>query len=155
MKIKQKIYNLVLILFCLELNSCTFPKGDCIEASAEMIHSIIFYNFTQQDLDSTILISCNPASKFTHHIDSLLIHVYLYDTLKLYAVSETPMINIDLDYKINVVRAGQIFELNHFTTRRVKCGKGLFNTDYFNELNSYLINGEKKSGNFIEIYKQD
>jgi len=133
------------------LNSCTFPKVNCTEASADMIHTICFNNFNQHDLDSIIITSYSLNSNFTSEVNSYVIHGNQYDTLKFYA--HTQLININLDYKLNIVQTGQIFTLTEFTTKRAKCGKSLFNESYYTELNSYSINGQKKIDNSIEIYK--
>jgi hypothetical protein len=132
--------------------SCTFPKKDCVEASADMINTIIFNNFTQQDVDSIILNCYNVSSDFTTPIDSSVIHGIQFDTLKYFA--ETGFIKLNLDYKIIMVKTGQIFKITGFTTKRAICSKSLFNTSYFNQLESYYINGQKKTGNAIEIYKE-
>jgi len=123
---KQTIKIIVVALIS-GLNSCTFPKWDCIEANANMIHTIQFNDFNQHDLDSIILTSYNITSNFTAAIDSYVIHGHQYDTLKFFAPMH--LININLDYKINIVRTGQIFKITDFTTKRVKCGKGIFNND--------------------------
>ena len=149
---KQVIQTIGMGLIIL-LNSCTFPKGDCTEASADMIHTISFNNFGQHDLDSVILMSYDASSDFTVLYYSKVIHAYQYDTLKSTSVAETPLIDIKLSYILNIVNTGQIFKLTGFTTRREICGKGLFNETYFNELASYYLNGQKKTDKFIEIDK--
>lgn len=118
-----------------------------------MIHTIGFNNFSQHDLDSVILMSYDAASDFTVLYYSKAIHAIQYDTLKNTAVAETPLIEIKLNYEINIINTGQIFKLSGFTTKRQICGKGLFNESYFDELNSYYINGQKKTDKFIEIDK--
>jgi hypothetical protein len=148
MKQAVKIIPAGLILV---LNSCTFPKWDCTEASSDMIHTIGFNNFSQHDLDSIILTSYTIKSNFTSAVDSYVIHGNQYDTLKFYA--ETSLINIKLDYKIVIVNTRQIFKLTGFATKRVICDKSLFNETYFNELASYYVNGQKKIDNFIEVDK--
>jgi hypothetical protein len=144
---KKIIFLWVIIAF----TSCTFPKEDCTEASADMIQTINFYNFNLHDLDSIIITSYSLNSNFTSKVNSYIIHGNQYDTLKFYA--HTQLININLDYKLNIVQTGQIFTLTDFTTKRAKCGKSLFNESYYTELNSYSINGQKKIDNSIEIYK--
>jgi hypothetical protein len=116
-----------------------------------MIQTIYFNNFNLHDLDSIVLTSYNLSSNFTSAINTYVIHGNQYDTLKFYA--QTQLININLDYKLNIVQTGQIFTLTEFTTRRAKCGKSLFNESYYTELNSYSINGQKKIDNNIEVYK--
>jgi hypothetical protein len=136
----------------LGLVSCTFPKTDCIEASADMINTIYFNNFTPQDVDSIILTSYNISSDFITPIDSFVIHGIQFDTLKFFA--ETGLIKIKLDYKINMVKTGQIYKITTFTTKKTICNKSLFNTSCFNQLEGYYINGQKKTDKAIEINKE-
>jgi hypothetical protein len=140
---------IIIVLIVTVLASCSFPKCDCIEASSDMIQTIYFNNFNQHDLDSIVFTSYKLNSNFTSVVNSYVIRGYQYDTLKYYA--PTQLINIKLDYKLTVVRTGQVFIITEFTTKRAKCCKSLLNESYFNELNSYTLNGRKTINNTIEI----
>jgi hypothetical protein len=140
---------IIIVLIITVIVSCSISKCDCIEASSDMIQTIYFNNFNQSDLDSIVLTSYNLNSNFTSLVNSYTIHGYKYDTLKFYAQMQP--LNIKLDYKLNIVKTGQIFKITDFTTKRAKCCKSFFSESYFDELNSYTINGKKTASNAIEI----
>jgi hypothetical protein len=129
--------------------SCTFPKGDCLNGNANLLNTIYFVNFSQQEVDTVFLISYRTTSNFTQMLDSSVIFGFKYDSLRSFA--QTPLINIDFDYKISMKKTGLIFKLTGFTTKKAVCTSGIFNKTYFNQLAGYTLNGEKITDTSIEI----
>ena len=133
-------------------SSCTFPKGDCMEGDANLINTIYFINFTQQEVDTIYLICYRANSDFTWLLDSSVIFGFKYDSIRAFA--NTSHINIDLEYKITMKKTGQVFKLSGFTTKKAICKQGILSHYYYNKLSGYYINGEQIRNSNIEIYNK-
>ena len=149
----MKLTNVLTIgLFVIiSLASCTFPKGDCLNGDANLLYTIYFVNFTQQETDTMYLMCYSANSDFTRLLDSSVIYGFKFDSTRAFA--NTRLIYTNLNYKINIKNTGQIFKLSDFTIRRAICTSGMFNKSYFNQLSGYTLNGEKISKTEIEIIK--
>jgi hypothetical protein len=148
---KNIIQTVLIVGLLLSINSCC-TKKDCI--GADDIYEIKFYNFQQAELDTLEIISYARNSNFTTIIDSLVTHAYIEgDYFSAYANSK---INTDLDYKIKSVSTGQVYKLTEFEIEKEGCNSCFPyrpESDFYNRLNSYQVNGQRQTGGQIKIYK--
>jgi len=135
----------------LGLNSCCTKKG-C--SGADDIYEINFYNFSQTDLDTITIISYSKNSNFNTTIDSSVTQATL--TGDYFSAYTNNKLNTDIDYKIKLFSTGQVFTLTDFEIEKEGCNSCFPfrpESDFYNTLNGYNVNGQKQSGSQIKIYK--
>ena len=136
----------------LGLNSCCTKKG--CSSSADEIYEINFYNFSQAELDTITIISYSKNSNFNTAIDSSVTQATL--TGDYFSAYTSNRLNTDLDYKIKLISTSQVFTLTGFEIAKEGCNSCFPyrpESDFYNELNAYQINGQKQTGSQIKIYK--
>lgn len=135
----------------LGLNSCCTKKY-CI--GADDIYEIEFYNFSQADLDTITIINYVKNTNFSTSIDSSTTQAN--STGDYFTAYTNNKINIDLDYKIKLFSTGQVFTLTGFEIEKEGCNSCFPyrpESDFYNKLNAYQVNGQKQTGSQIKIYK--
>lgn len=141
----------LMVGFLFGIHSCC-TKRECL--GVHEIYDIYFYNFSQADLDTIIIISYSKNSNFTTQIDSFVTQAG--STGDPFSASTGKRIHIDLDYKIKLPSTGQVFTLTGFEIEREGCNVCFPfrpENDYYDELVGYQVNGQKQTGRQIKIYK--
>ncbi len=148
---KSIAFPVLVVGLLLGINSCC-TKKECI--GADEIHEINFYNFSQADLDTIIIISYSKNSDFASPIDSSVTQA---STIGDYFSAYTdPRINTELDYEVKLLSTGQVFTLTDFEIKKEDCNSCFPfrpESDFYNKLNSYQVNGQKQTGSQIKIHK--
>ncbi|MBS1588323.1 MAG: hypothetical protein JST52_01790 [Bacteroidetes bacterium] len=122
--------------------------------NSDEIHEIEFYNFSQADLDTIALISYAKNSNFTAAIDSSITQAN--KTGDYYTVYTKDKINTTHDYKIKLLSTGKVFTLTGFEIEKRGCNTCFPyrpESDYYNILGAYRINGQRQTGSHIKIYR--
>lgn len=148
---KNFILTVLMVGLLLGLNSCCTKKG-CI--GADEIYEINFYNFSQNDLDTITIISYSKNTNFTTVIDSCVTQANL--TGDYFSAYTNNRINTDLEYKIKLFSTGQVFTLTGFEIEKEGCNSCFPyrpESDFYNKLIGYQVNGQKQTGSQIKIYK--
>jgi hypothetical protein len=134
------------------LSSC------CTQVECEPeISEIQLVNFELSEVDSIGFTSYQKSSNFTLKVDSMLMKGTLRNPLRNEIfISLSKVIDINLDYKIEIFKTRDVFLLNNFKTKRASCNDCflIFPVDFFNVVESYDINGINQSGNNIVLIKQ-
>ena len=141
----------LLFAFLVGLNACCTQKK-C--TGSEEISEVDFYNFSQADLDNVTIISYVKNTNFGTFAESEIAQASLSGDH--FAVYTHYNIGPSYDYKININSTGQVFTLTGFEIRKQDCNSCFPYTpdsDFYNTISAYLINGQKQSGNQIKIYK--
>lgn len=139
-----------LIFFC-TLNSCC-SKKDC--TGSDEIYEIRFSNFSQEDLDTIYVISYVKNSGFSIMVDSFSTRADL--NVDFFSAYTHNRINPDYDYKIKIVSTGSEFNLTDFEIEKKGCNSCFPyrpESDFYNRLASYSVNGQKQFVDQIIIYK--
>ena len=148
----KNIKSTVLIFgIVLGLNSCC-TKKECIDS--DEIYEINFYNFSEAELDSIKIYSYTKNSNFGIAIDSSYTQASLIGDF--YSAFTNNRINTDLDYRILLISTGQVFTLTGFEIEKAGCNSCFPfrpESDFYNKLNGYLVNGQKQEGSIIKIFK--
>ncbi|MFM2286637.1 MAG: hypothetical protein RLZZ543_2134 [Bacteroidota bacterium] len=148
----KHIQSIVLIIgIVLGLNSCC-TKKECIDSGE--IYEINFYNFSPDEIDSIMIYSYSKNSNFNLIIDSSFSQASLNGDYSTAYISNR--INTDFDYEVLVLSTGQVITLTGFEVEKKRCNSCFPyrpESDYYEKLNSYFVNGQKQSGSIISIYK--
>ncbi|MBS1776250.1 MAG: hypothetical protein JSS64_08210 [Bacteroidetes bacterium] len=148
---KLNILTILTVGLLLGINACC-TKKDCV--NSDEIHEIEFYNFSQADLDTIALISYAKNSNFTAAIDSSITQAN--KTGDYSTVYTKDKINTTHDYKIKLLSTGQVFTLTGFEIEKRGCNTCFPyrpESDYYNILGAYQINGQRQTGSRIKIYR--
>ncbi|MBS1782297.1 MAG: hypothetical protein JSS78_04465 [Bacteroidetes bacterium] len=135
----------------LSINACCTKKY-CI--SSDEIHEIEFYNFPHANLDTIVLISYVKNSNFTTAIDSSTTQAN--KTGNYSTVYTKNKIITTYDYKIKFLSTSQVFALTGFEIEKQGCNACFPyrpESDYYNILSAYQVNGQRQTGNRIRIYQ--
>lgn len=147
MNIKLIPFLILCILF--GMNACCTKRG--CENQIDF-NEILFYNFTQQDLDTITIYSFNKNTNFSIPIDSFTTQGQpIGNHFQAYINTST----IDHDYKIILVHTGEEYTLTNFQTEKYSCNSCFPykpKSDYYYNLNNYKVNGNMQNGQTIEIY---
>jgi hypothetical protein len=150
-QIKNIKLTVLTIILVFGINSCCTKKG-CL--GADDIYEISFHNFTQAELDTIIIISYVRNSDFTALIDSTVTKAT--ENGGFFSAYTNNKIDTDLDYKVELISTGHVFTLTGFEIEKAGCNTCFPyrpESDFYNKLNSYLINGQKQAGSQITIFK--
>ena len=152
---RRQMKNIVLtaltIGLSLGINSCC-TKKDC--TGADDIYEINFYNFSLEDLDTIILISYSKNTNFTTIIDSSVTKADL--KADYFSAYTNHKLNTDFDYKIKLFSTLHVYTLTGFEIEKKGCNTCFPyrpESDFYNKVSGYQINGQKQIGNQIKIYK--
>src|SRR5215203_597728 len=112
------------------------------------LNEITLENFTSDELDSIALETFQVGSGFTNRIDSILKqgHLTSGNFANLYL---TRNFSKSHEYKITILSTGQVYTLTNFETKKEACNSCFPfhpSDDYYNDLVSYDINGQKQNG---------
>ncbi len=145
------IFFIVITLGILGINACC-TKKKC--AGADEIHEIHFYNFTANEVEYITIYSYPKNSNFTIPLDS----AYMFATFTgdHYSAYGNNPLNTNLDYKIKLVNTGEFFTLSGFELEKKGCNSCFPKrpeSDFYNILKGYSIDGQPKGGEQISIYK--
>jgi hypothetical protein len=147
---KSVTFTVLISGLLLVVNSCCTKKY-CV--GADDIYEIKFYNFSQADLDTIIILSYTKNSNFTTSIDSFTTQAS--NTGDYFSANTNDNLNTNLDYKIKLYSTGEVFTLTNFEIEKDGCN-GCFpyrpKSDFYNKLNAYQINGQRQSGNQIKVF---
>jgi hypothetical protein len=133
------------------VNSCCTKKM-CLDA--EEISEINFYNFSQTELDTIAVITYSKDSNFGILIDSSITRANLKGDY--FSAKANNTINTNIDYKIKLLSTGQVFTLTNFEIEKEGCNSCFPyqpESEFYNRLSSYHVNGQKQAGRQINIYK--
>lgn len=152
----KKQFSLVFILFSLGflgLNACC-TKKTC--EGSDDIHEIHFYNFSASDVEYITLVSYPQNSNFAVPLDS----VYMFATLVdgHYSAYANNTISMERDYKVKLYNSGEVFTLSGFELEKKGCNKCFPkrpDSDLYNVLKGYSVDGQPKGGDQINIYKMN
>ena len=143
----------VLILILSLFSSCCGMK-DCINRLDEGIYLI---GFSDNDVKSIKIISFEKGSNFITPIDSCeasdVAHV---SNMNVYFPCDEVVLLFKYDYKIIFSTSNSRYEITEMKSKKVACNEcflGAFETDYYNTLFSYKINGKYVESSFLEIRK--
>lgn len=140
-----------MLAFLFILNSCC-TKKDCI--GSDEIYEIRFYNFSQEDLDTIYVISYIKNSGFLTIVDSF--STGAVSNGAFYSAYTHNRINPENDYKIKLVSTGNEFNLTDFEIQKegcISCFPNRPESDFYNKLTAYSVNGQKQFNVQINIYK--
>jgi hypothetical protein len=132
-----------------QLACCT--KKDCEDAG--VISEIEFYNFSQHDVDTIIVYSYIKNTNFAIPIDSFTTQRCEGSGDPYYAY--TGILSFDKDYRIVLAGTGQAFTVSSIETEKHGCNTCFPyrpESDYYIRMKSYLLNGQTKEGQRIQIY---
>lgn len=129
---------------------CT--KKDC--EGADEIYELYFVNFFAADVDTVIIKSYEQNSGFTSPVDSIIATATERGTA--FVLHLNNHLNVSYDYQLSLPGIGANYYLTGFKTEKEGCGNCFPyrpQSDYFNRLSSYEVNGLRQSGEQINNYK--
>ena len=148
---KNLTLTVLIVGFLLVVNSCCTKKY-CM--GTDDLNEIKFYNFSQAELDTIIILSYPKNANFTASLDSFITQAT--NTGDYFSANTNDNLNTHLDYKIKLTSTGEVFTLTNFEVEKVGCNSCFPyrpKDDFYNKLTAYQINGQKQYGNQIKILK--
>ena len=120
---------------------------------ADDLNQISFYNFSQQDLDTMVIMQFEKSTDFSNRIDSsFIINDYMLDTPGYIGIFLDHKLSVEYDYKLIIVSTGQIYTISGFEVIKEKCNTGFLCTDYYNSLERYKVNDKIQQESILKIF---
>lgn len=129
------------------LHSC------CTEMYCEGIEDLRLVNFDDfsiAELDSVVLYTYADLNH-SNLVDSSFLFVEMNNSGQLYA-NIYPNLQIKASYTFKLPNNTE-YKLGGFGIKRSRCNSGFLCRDFFLQLDSYIVNGQRQSGPFITITK--
>lgn len=114
---------------------------------------ITFCGFEEADLDTIIVIRYSGGSGFLLPVDSLATHGELVGSC---FQAQVFGFSIDSDYLVRTPGTGDEFRLSGFEVTRIGCNRCFPfepESDFYDELASYLVNDQRQAGSDLTIYR--
>jgi hypothetical protein len=137
-----------MVVLLLGISSC------CTKVHCSFLFQINFYNFTQPDLDTIIVVKYVKNSNFTAAKDSITARAN--PNGNCFSLNAGTIMDFYHDYKIKIPGTGQDFTITEVVTEKKGCNKCFPyrpKSDYLEVLASYKLNGQRQSEGIIKIYK--
>lgn len=132
----------------LAMSSCC-TKKQCL--GADDLYEIQLLNFAPSEVDSIAFETFSANSNFASKIDSSLTNARgrgFNDTDLIIFLPKK--INTSHEYRVTILRTGQVYKLTNFATRKEECNCP---SDKYNVLVSYSVNGRRENSSSITITK--
>jgi hypothetical protein len=146
----KKIGLIAIIGVTLYSQSCC-TKKECIGI---LLNQVEFYNFNKTDLEAVKIFVYEKNTGYSVLLDSVTTQAEYYTDH--HTAYSNRAFNKDNDYKIINLKTNDTYLVNDFVTKREKCNSCFpFNpdSDKYDVVVGYSVNGVKQSGSQIKIYK--
>ncbi|MBE9462623.1 hypothetical protein ACFP1I_09705 [Dyadobacter subterraneus] len=151
---KKLIAPLLFVLILCSFNSCCTNRG-CF--GADDMNQIYFYGFTPQEVDTIVIKRFDRNSSFKTVLDSVQafsMPAEAGSSFQIILIDDQDKLHIDFDYKIEIPASGKTFTISDFVIRKERCNTGFLCNDFYNDLNSYKLNGKvTATSGILEIHK--
>ena len=128
---------------------------DCVNSFEDEGISLI--RFTDNDVKNIQIISFEKGSNFALSIDSCETSAVVYENnMNVYFPCNEVYLLFKYDYKVIFRNSNLEYEISEMKSKKVGCNEcllGAYETDYFDVLHSYKLNGKYVEGHFLEIKK--